>query len=132
MAPKRAVVSLLTSVGAFRHEDEILGLLGAVGILSKKSAPAMGVRRRLRRNKTHRGAYRRRHDHLHDLCAHSRAGVFRADEGTRTAARNASLAGQRSREGLRTWQLNIWVIRRVELGIRLIFRIEKEPVWRAV
>jgi hypothetical protein len=33
---------------------------------------------------------------------------------------------------LRTWQLNIWVIRRVELGIHLIFRIEKEPVSRAV
>jgi hypothetical protein len=56
-------------------------------------------------------------------CAHSRAGVFRADEGTLTAARNVSLAGQRSREGLKTRQLNISVIRRVELGIRLIFRI---------
>ena len=92
----------------------------------------MGVRCRLRRNETHCGAYRRRHDHLDDSCAHSRAGVFRADERTRSAARNASLAGQRSREGLRTWQLNISVIRRVEPGIHLIFRIEKEPVSRAV
>src|SRR6266853_770715 len=40
IAPKRAVDSLLTSVRAFIHEDEILGLLGAVGILSKQSAPA--------------------------------------------------------------------------------------------
>jgi len=29
-------------------------------------------------------------------------------------------------------QLNIWVIRRVELGIHLLFRVEKEPVGRAV
>jgi hypothetical protein len=35
IAPKRAD-SWLTSVRAFRHEDEILGLLGAVGIPSKK------------------------------------------------------------------------------------------------
>jgi hypothetical protein len=44
IAPKRAVDSLLTSVRAFRREDEILGLLGAVGILSKQGAPAFRAR----------------------------------------------------------------------------------------
>jgi hypothetical protein len=40
----RAVDSLFASVRAFRQEDEILGLLGAVGILSKKCAPAFRAR----------------------------------------------------------------------------------------